>query len=67
MGFLMALREGDPGFLHAARLADDLNVHWRAADLAVFDGRVIALRCVGHRSNDFSAMRALDLNFDEHD
>ena len=62
----MALSEADPDFLDPARLADDLDGHGRAANFAVLDGRVIALRGVGHRRDDFAAMRALDLDLDEH-
>jgi len=63
----MASGEADPDVLDLARLADDLDIHRRATDLAVLNGRVIALRRIGHRSDNLTAMRALDLDFDEHD
>src|ERR1700722_2892869 len=64
---IMALGEADSNFFHFSRFANDLDIHGSAADLAVLDGRVIALRGISRRGDDFSAMRALDLNFDEHD
>ena len=62
----MVSGEADANFLDLARLASDLDIHWRTADLAVLDRRVIALRSVGSGGDDLSAVRALDLNFDEH-
>src|SRR5476649_1709389 len=53
-GMLLS-READADFLHPARVADDLDRHRRAADLAVLDSRVIALRGIGHRGNDLPA------------
>ncbi len=63
----MASGKADADILHLTGLADNLDIHRRAADLAIFDGRVVALGRVGGRGNDLPAMRALDLDFDEHD
>jgi hypothetical protein len=59
-------REAHSDFLDPAGLADDFDIHGRAADLAVLDRGVIALRGIGIRGDDFPAMRALDLDFDKH-
>jgi hypothetical protein len=56
----------DADFIDTSRFADDFDVHGRAADFAILDGRVIALGCVSHRGDDFAAVRALNLDFDEH-
>ena len=60
------LSKADADFVDLPRFADDLDVHRRAADLAVLDGRVIALRRVRRRDDDFPAMGTLDLDFNEH-
>jgi len=62
----MVSGEADANFLDLARLADDLDIHRRATDFAILDRRVIALRGIGGGGDDLSAVRALDLNFDEH-
>jgi hypothetical protein len=53
-------------FFDPPRLANDLDIHRRAADLAILNRRVIALRCVSGRGDGFAAMGALDFNLDEH-
>ena len=57
---------GNAHVLDLPRFANDFDIHRRAAYLAVLDGRVIALRRVGHGDDDLATMRTLDLDFDEH-
>ncbi len=63
---VVILGGADMDFIDPARFADDLDVHRRAADLAILDGRVIALGGVGVGGDGFAAMGALDLNLNEH-
>jgi hypothetical protein len=58
--------QAHPDIFHLARLAGHLNGHGGATDLAVLDGRVVALGGIGCRRENFAAMRALDLDFNEH-
>jgi hypothetical protein len=64
---MMLSSEADPDFLHPTWFANDLDIHRRAADFAILDGGVIALGGISGRGDDFTAMGALDLDFDEHD
>jgi hypothetical protein len=52
--------------LDATGLANDLEVHRGAADLAVLDGGVVALGGVGGGGDDLAAMGALDLDGYDH-
>jgi hypothetical protein len=60
------LGKGDADVLDLAGLAGDLDGHGGAADFAILDGGVIALGGVGGGGDDFTAMRALNLDLDEH-
>jgi len=58
--------ERHANFFDTSRFANDFNVHGSATDFAILDGRIVTLRSIGHRGDDFAAMRALDLDLDEH-
>ena len=48
------------------RLAPDTKLDRPAADRAIFDGGVIALRCVDHRLIDLKTIGACDVGLDKH-
>lgn len=57
---------GGVDILNDAWFTRHMQIHWRATDLAIFNGDVTAFRSISTGDNDFAAMRALDLNFNDH-